>query len=245
MNLTDKVALVTGGARRVGRAIALALGRAGCDIAITCRQSCDQAASLLQALGDMGRRAVAIPIDLTAADAPMVIRQALVDRLGRLDVLVHNAAHYRPTPFGAITPDDFALHMNTNAMAPLLITQGLADLLGAGEGGRIIHLLDMHLLGRSRPGYAAYNASKAALLELTYTLARELAPKITVNAIAPGVVDWAQDMTQPQRDAYLARIPLARAGTPEDAAAAALYLARDADYLTGQVITVDGGRSLR
>ena len=159
-------------------------------------------------------------------------------------MLVHNASIFQPTPWGEVTDDAWREHMTINALAPMRLTQRLGDLLGADEGGRVIHFVDIHVMGRPRKDYAAYSASKAALLDLTRTLARELAPRVTVNAIAPGVVAWAEDMSESQREAYLARTPLERAGTPEDAANAVLFLARDADYLTGEVIRVDGGRWL-
>jgi len=244
MDLRGKVALVTGGARRVGRAVSLALAEAGCDLLITYRRSREQAESLVGEMEAMGRRAASMQVDLERDEAPAAINEAVRSRFGRLDVLVHNASIFEASAWGALSGACWRRHMRVNAEAPVMITQALTDLLVADEGGRVIHFVDIHVMGRPRRGYAAYNASKAALLEMTRSLAVELAPGITVNAIAPGVVAWAEGMSDAEREAYLARVPLGRAGGPEDAAKAAVYLARDADYVTGQVIRLDGGRWL-
>lgn len=244
MQLTDKVALVTGGANRVGRATAVKLAEAGCHVAITYFTSKEAAAQTVELIGMNHRKAWAIPMDLNDPLAPSKLRKAVLEATGHLDVLVHNASVYRPTPWGSIQREAWHEHLRVNLTAPVMITQELAEALAAGEGGRVIHLLDVHAMGRPRKGYAAYTASKAALAGMTHALALELAPHVTVNAIAPGVVAWAPDMSQRQREAYLQRVPLGRAGTVEDAARAVVYLARDGDYLTGQTIRVDGGRWL-
>ncbi len=244
MNLTDKVALVTGGSRRVGRAVALRLAEAGCHVMITHQTSADEAGRTVAEITALGRRGWTVQVDLASPDAPRHVARGLKRGADRLDVLVHNAAVYYPTAWPNVTREAWYEHLRVNATAPVMITQALGELLAADGGGRVIHLLDTHLLQHSRGGYLAYSVSKAALLEATYCLAREMAPEVTVNAIAPGVVDWAEDMTARQRDAYLHQVPLGRAGTVDDAASAAIYLARDADYLTGQIIRVDGGRTL-
>lgn len=244
MNLGGKVALVTGGARRVGRAVALRLADAGCHVAITYRGSSDEAANLVAAIEAMGRRAWAFPLDLADTHAIHPLRGDLLAAAGRLDVLVHNASVFEPTPLGQVTEAGWNRQMTINALAPLLLTQAFRAELAADEGGRVIHFIDIHVMGRPRRNYAAYNASKAALAELTATLAVDMAPQVTVNAVAPGVVAWAEGMSDAEKTAYLARVPLDRPGTPDDAARAVLYLARDADYVTGQTIRIDGGRWL-
>jgi pteridine reductase len=244
MQLNGKVALVTGGGRRVGRAVTLALAEAGCDCLFTYRRSGEEAASLIGEIEAKGRRAEALEVDLEAEDAASTVDGAVRSSFGRLDVLVHNASIFEASAWGEVDGETWRRHMRINAEAPVMITQALTDLLAAEEGGRVIHFVDIHVMGRPRPGYAAYNASKAALLEMTRSLAVELAPGVTVNAIAPGVVAWAEGMTEAEREAYLERVPLGTAGTSEDAAKAAVYLARDADYVTGQVIRLDGGRWL-
>lgn len=248
--LTGKVALVTGGAQRVGRAIALALARAGMDVAITFNMNDRLAREVVSRIENMGRRAWAIKQDLARLDPDGFVRRYR-GHFERLDALVNNASVFEPSPFGQITRDFYDYTMMVNACAPLLLTQAFAPMLGAhydprdpSSPGRVVNFIDMHVLGEPLVGFAAYNASKAALREITVTCALELAPKVTVNAVAPGVVAWAEINTPEQREQFMARIPLARVGTPKDAAAAVLFLVRDANYCTGQIIKVDGGRLL-
>ncbi len=152
---------------------------------------------------------------------------------------------------GEITQDRFDQDMIVNARVPLLLTQALAKILAKNylpedpsSTGRVVNFIDTHILGEPLRDYVSYNASKAALLEITNTCALELAPKITVNAIAPGVVVWASSYTEEKKKEYLNRVPLARAGTAEEAASAVKFLVLDAHYCTGQIIQVDGGRHL-
>lgn len=249
--LTDKVALVTGGAKRVGAAMAMRFAEQGMHIAITYRTSRDEAAQLVAAVESLGRRAIAIEADFADAGAAQQVYDTFTKQFDRLDVLVNNASYYNPSPRGQVTGADFDKHMAINARTPLLLSQLCAPRLATHyvEGdstttGRIINFIDIHVMGQPLAGYLAYNCSKAALHEFTKTAAMEFAPQITVNAIAPGVVDWPDDFTDAMKASYLSRVPLARAGTPEDAADAALYLARDARYCTGQIIRLDGGRLL-
>lgn len=251
-----KVALVTGGARRVGRAIALALAAprapsgAGYDVAITYRTSARDATAVVREIEAMGRRAVAIRAEFAKPQAAVGrVHDAIVREFGRLDALVNNASVFAPSPLRSMTVAQFQENINVNALAPLLLIQRLAPLLAAhhraddpSSTGRIVNFIDIHVMGQPLKGFVAYNASKAALQEITMTAAMELAPHVTVNALAPGVVAWAESYTPAARKAYLRRVPLARAGTPDDAAAAALYLIREAHYCTGQVIRLDGGR---
>ena len=246
-----KVALVTGGARRVGRAVALTLGEAGMDVAITFKDSAEAAAEVVAALEVMGRRALAIRADLADIDVISKIHAEIVNRFGRLDALINNASAFTPTPFSEITPAVYNEMMTVNALVPFLLMQKFQQLLAAhyhpsdpASTGRVVNFIDIHVLGEPLKGFLAYNASKAALMEITATAAVDLAPPITVNAVAPGVVAWAEFYTQQQRDEFMARVPLQREGKPEDAATAVLYLVQDAHYCTGQVIKVDGGRIL-
>ena len=245
MTLNSKVALVTGGARRVGRAIALRLAESGMDIALTYRSSAHEARALVEQITRMGRRAGAIRADLAEPDAAERIHEQFTDRFDGLFALVNNASTFDPSPMGTISVDACDRHLAVNARAPLMLIQKFAPFLAGHEiPGRVVNFIDIHVMGQPLKGYAAYNASKAALQEITMTCAMELAPKVTVNAIAPGVVKWAESYTKKDRETYMKRVPLARPGTPEDAAAAVLYLIRDADYCTGQIIKLDGGRSL-
>ncbi len=256
--LTGKVALITGGARRVGRAIALRLAQEGMDIAFTYRQSTREARSLAATVESLGRRALSIKVDLAEPDCDRTVFDDFSRRYSRCDLLVNNASCFDRTPVGSITLAAFEHNMAVNARAPMMLMQRFAPLLAAHakvdskrqaavrgrtqNPGRIINFIDIHIMGQPLLGYMAYNMSKAALMEATMTAALEFAPKITVNAIAPGVVAWAEDYTPAQRTRYMRRVPLARAGTPMDVADAVLFLARDADYCTGQIIRLDGGR---
>jgi len=245
------VALVTGGAKRVGRAIALKLAGAGMDVAFTYLSSADEARAVAREIESLGRRALAIRVDLAKPQAARDVHAAIQKKFDRLDALVNNASIFSPARLKDVTPAEFERQMAINARAPLMLIQQFAPMLAAHADprkpetlGRIVNFIDIHVMGQPLKGFVAYNASKAALMEVTMTLAMELAPKITVNALAPGVVAWAESYTPKQREMYLRRVPLARAGTPADAAAAALFLVRDADYCTGQIIRLDGGRLL-
>jgi len=249
--LAGKVALITGGAKRVGQAIALHLAKHGMDIAITYKTNEASANQTAQQIQAMGRQAVTIKVDLAQPDAADQVYDALIKKFDRLDALVNNAAGFGPGRIGEITAADFDHYMALNARAPLMLIQKFAPLLAAhaqpddpSSMGRVVNLIDAHVLGQSPQGYAPYSASKAALMQITTTTALELAPSVTVNAIAPGVVAWADTFTPQQREQYLRRVPLARSGTPQDVATAALYLIRDAHYCTGQIIWLDGGRLL-
>jgi pteridine reductase len=246
-----KTALVTGGAKRVGRAVALKLAEAGMDVAITFNTSEAEADQVVREIEALGRRGHAIKLDLTAPEAAEELHELFIRRFGRLDALVNNASIFEATPIGSITRPAFERTMTINAVTPLLLIQKFAPMLAAGHvtddpgsSGRVVNFIDIHVMGQPLKGWMAYNCSKAALMETTMTAAMELAPQITVNAIAPGVVAWAESYTPEQRRQYLRRVPLARPGTPDDAAAAALYLVRDAHYCTGQIIRLDGGRLL-
>lgn len=233
-----RVALVTGGAKRVGRAIVERLARGGVDVAFTYHRSRPEELDWAHEV-----KAVPIPADLT--DLPRAIDllvQAVNSAFGRLDILVNSASIYHPKPLGEITVDDIRLMSRIHVEAPLMLTQAFAPMLRAGRG-HVVNMVDL-LAERPWPKYLAYCASKAALWNLTLGLARELAPEVTVNAIAPGVVEWPEDYPQAEREKYLKRVPLARAGTPQDAAELVHFLCTSGTYITGQVIRLDGGRSI-
>lgn len=245
------LAIVTGGTRRVGREIALAFAKAGCDLLLTARDP-DAAASLetRRAAESLGARCPVASLELR--DLPAVARfgEHVATVAARADVLVHNASVYDPTPLSGLTGDAILEQYTVNAAAPLLLTQRLAGRLAESTlpgGGAVIAMLDIHAMGRPRRRFSAYLMSKAALAEMVRALARELAPRVRVNGVAPGVVAWPEkgDEALPAAQAaYLARVPLGRAGHPGDAAEAARWLALDAHYCTGEVVRVDGGRWL-
>ena len=250
-HLVDQVALVTGGARRVGRAVALTLARAGMHVAITYNQSRDEAEEVVEQVTAAGRCAFALQVRMEDVDAADQVFSAVNSRFDRLDVLVNNASIFDPTPFGTISVAEYDRNQAINARTPLMLIQKFAPMLCAhyrsddpSSPGRIINFIDIHVMGEPLQHFAAYNSSKAALMEITSTCAIELAPRVTVNAIAPGVVGWAESYSEEMKREYMTRVPLGRPGTPEDAAAAVLFLVRDAAYCTGQIIRLDGGRFL-
>ena len=239
-----RVALVTGGAKRVGRAISLRLASLGYDIALTYLSSASEAAEVTRAIEQThGRAALAIRADLTRpAEAVEAVDQAFSARFDRLDVLVNNASMWAPGRLAQTTPELTRRLWAIHAESPLLLCQRMADRLGAA-GGQIVNMVDL-LAEKPWPQFLAYCASKAALWNLTLGLARELAPKVTVNGIAPGVAEWPDDYPEDERRKYLQRVPLARAGTPEDVAGLVAYFIGDGRYVTGQIIRLDGGRSI-
>lgn len=239
----SRVALITGAARRVGRSIAEHLAHKGFDIAFTYLSSQQEAQSLCDHVRELGRQVLAVRVDLAdpQASVPMLI-ESFTQHFDRLDVLVHNASLYMPSPLQEM---DLALARQLMAIhydAPLLLTQGLESLLRQSKG-HVVSMLDL-LAERPWPNFLGYAASKGALQTLTLALARALAPQVTVNGIAPGVVAWPPDYPEADRAKYLQRVPLARAGTPDDVAALVHYLVTDGSYLTRQVIRLDGGRSV-
>ena len=242
------VAVITGGTRRVGRAIAESFARAGCDLVITYRRDADAAARAADDLCQLGVAVHLVALDLTDIDEVERVARDLAKELARVDVLVHNASVYRRTPLETLSAAEAEEAWRVHALAPLLLTRGLAGRLRESKlsgGGSVVAMIDVHALGPSRAGYSAYAMSKAALAEMVRSLARDLAPKVRVNGVAPGVVAWPEEGDESREGAqreYLARVPLGRAGTPEDAARAVKWLALEAAYVTGQIVRVDGGR---
>lgn len=244
------IALITGGARRVGREVALELARAGCDIVLTCLKSYDEGSALAREISAMGRTVWLKELDLAQPQAIAALADELSRTLPRLDILVHNASLYGPTPLEDLDPADAAAMYQVNALGPLLLTARLRTILADSPlkgGGCVITLTDIHAQGRPRRNFSSYLMSKAALDEMVECLARDLAPSIRVNAVALGVVAWPEadaEMSADEQRRYLKRIPLGRPGEPSDAASAVRWLALSAPYVTGATIRVDGGRWL-
>ena len=238
-----RVALVTGGAKRVGRAIVERLAGASFDVAFTYLTSEADAAELRAKLESSGSNALAIKADLTHAQrATDAIAGAFAGRFDRLDVLVNSASLYEPAPLEQADLTQSRRMMAVHFESPLLLCQAFAPLLRSSKG-HVVNMVDL-LVERPWPQYIAYCASKAALWNLTLSLARSLAPEVTVNGIAPGVVEWPADYPESEREKYLKRVPLARAGTPQDVAETVHFLATAGNYITGQIIRLDGGRSI-
>lgn len=241
-----RIALITGAARRIGARLARTLHAAGMAIAIHCRHSRADAEMLADELNaERPDSARVITGDL---NVPRECERVVADAVacwGRLDLLVNNASSFYPTPMGTITEEAFDDLIGSNLRAPIFLAQAAAPALGE-TGGAIINIADIH--GR-RPlrQHTVYCAAKAGLIMATQSLARDLAPAVRVNAVAPGSILWPEspggDDPQAQQ-AVLDATPLGRQGDPEDIAGAVVYLAHQAPFVTGEVLTVDGGRGL-
>jgi pteridine reductase len=238
------VALITGAARRVGRVLARTLHRAGYDLALHYRQSHDQALELAAELEAVrADSTLLLQGDLAAtAELPKLVWKT-VQRYGRLDALVNNASAFYPTPVGEVTEAQWDELFASNAKGPFFLAQAAAPHLRAARGA-IVNLVDLYA---SRPlaRHPVYCMAKAALQMMTLALAKELGPEVRVNAVAPGAVLWPEaGKAYADQQALVSNTVLKRTGTPEDVAGAVLYLVRDAGFVTGTVLRVDGGRSL-
>jgi pteridine reductase len=242
--LAGQAVLVTGAARRVGAAIARKLHGAGANVLLHYRTSTGEAESLARELNDARpKSARTLKADLLDVNQLAPLVDAAVAAFGRLDILVNNASTFYPTPMGTISAHDWDDLMGTNVKAPLFLSQAAAVALRK-SAGLIINLVDIH---GSRPlkQFAVYSTAKAALAMLTRSLARELAPGVRVNGIAPGPIIWPEDAPDAELKAkIISRTLLQRQGSPDDVARTALFLAADAPYITGQILAVDGGRSV-
>lgn len=243
-NLNNKVALVTGAARRIGAAIATRLHESGADVAIHYRGSADDAAALADKLNSQRPdSASTFAADLTDLAALRGLVDAVYDWHERLDMLINNASSFYPTPVGEIDEDQWDDLLGSNLKAPLFLSQAAAPSLRE-TNGVIINIVDIHAQ-RPLRDHVVYGAAKAGLAMLTRSLAKDLAPAVRVNGVAPGAILWPEDdMSDETKKVILRQIPLERTGHPDDVAACVLYLARDADYVTGQIIAIDGGRSI-
>jgi pteridine reductase len=243
-SLRGQVVLITGGARRVGAEIARTLHAAGANLFIHYRSSSAAAIALADQFNQLRAHSAAIHgAHLSSADAPEKLVAAALLEFGRLDILVNNASSFYPTPVGQITLPQWDDLMGSNLKAPLFLSQAAAPSL-ARQKGLIINMIDIHAL-RPLKGHPVYSAAKAGLAMLTRALARELGPHVRVNGIAPGPVLWPEgDMDEELKKEIVDKTALKRHGTPQDIARTALFLAADAPYITGQIIAVDGGRSI-
>jgi len=244
--LTGKAVLITGGARRVGAEIARLLHAAGMNIVIHVRSSMDDALALKTSLEKSRTGSVKLVKGdlLDVAGLPVLVEEAAA-AFGRLDALVNNASSFYPTPIGSATEQQWNDLIGTNLKAPFFIAQAAWPHLKKVHGC-IVNIADIHA-DRPIKRYPIYCAAKAGLVMLTKSLARELAPEVRVNAIAPGTIMWPEgeaELSAAQKEEMLARIPLKRSGSPGDIARTALFLIRDATYVNGQVIAVCGGRSV-
>jgi pteridine reductase len=238
------VALITGAARRVGAVIAHTLHAAGYDVALHYRHSAAEATALADTL-ERQRAGSTLLLQGELADTAALpaLVESLLAHCGRLDALVNNASAFYPTPVGEATPAQWNELFASNAQAPFFLSQAAMPALREARGG-IVNLLDIYA-ERPLANHPLYCMAKAALAAMTRSLALDLAPLVRVNGVAPGAVMWPSDgKPYDDQQALLARTPMQRAGTPEDVASAVLWLLRDAPFVTGQVLRVDGGRTL-
>jgi NAD(P)-dependent dehydrogenase (short-subunit alcohol dehydrogenase family) len=242
MELKGRVVLVTGAARRVGRAVALRLARAGCDLAVHYRHSAAEAAETVATCRTHDVAAEAFQADLGDPGAAEQLVHGVLARFGRLDVLVNSASVFERMNIDEFDRDAWEHTLRVNLTAPVALTHAARDALRRA-GGRVINICDS-ATARPWPDHLAYMASKGGLDTLTKALARALAPEVNVVGIAPGAVAWPEQYDQETRDRLTARIPLKRAGTPEDVAAAVHFVLSEGDYLTGAILPVDGGRAV-
>lgn len=245
LTLTGKVALITGGAQRIGACIARLLHAQGMDLALHYHRSAAEAAQLQQALQAKRPDSVLLlQADLQALERLSDMIEAVQARYGRLDLLVNNASAFYPTPLEQATEAQWNELIGSNLKGPFFLTQAAAPLLRASKGA-VINLVDIHAQ-RPLKAHPIYSIAKAGNAMMVRSLARELGPEVRVNGISPGAILWPeQGLSDALKQEILARTALGRPGTPEDIARTLLFLARDADYITGQIIAVDGGRTLQ
>ena len=244
--LSSKVALVTGAARRVGAEISKTLHRAGMNIVIHYNTAEEEALKLAEVLNEArDRSAIALRANLADTESIKMLVQKALQLWDRLDVLVNNASRFYKTELGKTTEFAWNDLIDSNLKAPFFLAQEVMPML-AKQRGSIINITDIHAEFPLKD-YSIYCVSKGGLEMLTRMLAKELAPHIRVNSVAPSVVLWPEGkniLSAEEKQDIIDRTPLARAGTPKDIAKAVLFLVRDAGYITGEVIKVDGGRSL-
>jgi NAD(P)-dependent dehydrogenase (short-subunit alcohol dehydrogenase family) len=238
-SLTGQVALITGGSKRIGRSVALRLASDGADIIINYDSSKSEADSLVAELKDQGRRALAVQADVSHRADVQKLFTATENEFGRLDILVNNAGMFFAAKFEELTEEQWDHILNVNLKSQFLCAQSAAPIMKRQGRGRIINLSSLGGL-LPWPGYTHYCVSKAGCIMLTRCLARALGPEILVNSVAPGTIQFPGE---PPDEDYIRRVPLHRTGSGDDIAEAVAYLTK-ADFVTGQILVVDGGRSL-
>ena len=243
--LLGRSALVTGGARRIGRGIALALAEAGADVAITFRNSQAEAAETASAIESLGRRALAVECDVRSEASVRSAVAAVVGRFGRLDLVVNNAAIFESSPLDKLTLEQWDAVFETNTRGPFLVAREALPHLRKVEG-RIVNIGSLGGM-KAWAEHAHYCASKAALHSLTQAMAKAFAPEVSVNCVAPGWIEMSRVELEEHAGAsahFAAKTPMRRNGRVEDVAQAVLFFAAGPHFVTGQVLTVDGGLGL-
>ena len=239
-----KTALVTGAAVRIGAATVRKLHTKGCDVLVHCNSKVQQAQDLAAELNAARAGSASIAqADLSTPKGVEALAGACRETFGQLDVLVNNASRFYPTKVGQTLAWQWDDLLNSNLRGPYFLVQALLGELQAAKGC-VVNIVDIHA-ERPMPGHAVYNISKAGIAMLTKALAQELGPGVRVNGVSPGAIMWPEaEMTEGEKQSILERTSLGRVGDPSDIASAVAYLALDAPYVTGQILAVDGGRSL-
>jgi pteridine reductase len=240
----NKNILITGAAKRIGAVCARLMHEEGCNILIHYKSSEQDAMVLCEELNaQRAGSAQVIKADLTDMTELENVAALAIENWGGVDVLINNASSFYPTPINTVTENQWDDLLDSNLKAPFFLAKMLSGCL-AERHGCIINMVDIHA-ERGLPDHAIYCIAKAGLVAMTKILAKELAPNVRVNAVAPGAILWPETgLSNPDKREILTRIPLARCGSPDDIAKAVLYLVKDADYTTGQILTIDGGRTL-
>jgi NAD(P)-dependent dehydrogenase (short-subunit alcohol dehydrogenase family) len=241
--LHGQVALVTGGGKRIGRAIALTLGRAGADVIVNYNQSREGAQETVREIAAMGVRAVALRADVTRPRQVAAMFRAVEKRGGRLDLLVNNAGIFFARKWDELVEEDFDRVLGANLKGPFFCAQAAARIMMRQGRGNIINISSLGGL-QAWPSYLHYCASKAGLISLTRTLAKALAPMIRVNSVAPGSILFPDEERTAAVRKIIRAIPLRKGGDAQDIAQMVLYLATHSEFITGQVFVVDGGKSI-
>jgi len=239
----QKIALITGSARRIGAEIAASLHQAGYGVVLHYRQSKPDAERLAARLNEQrDDSAWVMQADLQSVGEIQELVERLIAIHGRLDVLVNNASSFYPTPVAEVSEQQWDELLGSNLKAPFFLSQSAFPALEKNEGC-IVNIVDIYAQ-RALPNYPVYSSAKAGLYALTETLAKELAPKVRVNAVSPGVIFWPENHEVELADEVIEKIPLQRQGKASDIAETVLFLVDQANYITGQIIAVDGGKNL-
>ncbi len=243
MTLQEKVALVTGSAKRIGRAVANALADRGVHQAVHYRTSKTEAEDAVELFRVLGVEAESFQADLSQVKEVEALASEVLKRFGRLDILVNNASVFFPSPLGEVTDLQWDTLINTNLKGPFFLAQKVGLAMKAAVGGTIINIGDW-AAERPYTGYLPYCISKAGVVAMTKGLAKALAPEVRVNCINPGPVMLPEDLSEAEKEEVMRKTPLQRTGSPADIANAVVFLCEGTDFMTGAVITVDGGRAV-
>ncbi len=242
MNLAGRVALITGAARRLGQAISLRLAESGVSMAVHHHTSSDEADATVRLCRERGVAAESFACDLADSVATAALVPSVLARFGRLDILINNASRFTPQRIDDFSVEEWNRTLAINTTAPMILAHAARAALRQ-NGGRIVNLCDA-ATSHPWPGHLAYIVSKGALDTLTMALARAMAPEVNVVGVAPGIAEFPPDYDAASRARLIERIPLKRAGTPEDIAASVHFLLEKGDFITGTIVNVDGGRSI-